>query len=336
MWSIFVNSAFYKIFNDYQETSVRYDAEYQAVWCHYKPGSNPYFSLTVLQELRQTQQNIIDYFDTRKTDTDPLIRYVILHSQVSGVFSLGGDLALFSRLIKEEKREQLLDYARRCIDVCYLFNVNMHLPVTTISIVEGLALGGGFESALSSNILIATENAEMGFPEIRFNLFPGMGAYSLLTRMCGMVTAERMVTSGETYSGKELYEMGIVHYLAEIDNGQESVRKFIRQHRRLGNGRRGIQQVRQRYQPIEYQELADITEIWVDTAMRLENKDLQLIDRLVAAQFKRITKQENISLMRAVQDRRFTVGEITFPLTDWSGEAVMFDRRKSPERRLFH
>ena len=195
-----MNSAFLKIFGKYKEISVRYDAEYRAVWCYYKPGPRSCFSFTMLQELRQMQQNIIDYFDSRKTDSEPPIRYQILFSQVPGVYSLGGDLALFSQLIKEKKREQLLDYAKLCVDITYLNSVSMHLPVTTISLVEGAALGGGFESALSSNILIATENAEMGFPEIRFNLFPGMGAYSLLTRSCGMAIAERMVTSGTIWT----------------------------------------------------------------------------------------------------------------------------------------
>ncbi len=331
-----MNTAFSKIFGEYQEISVRYDVEHRAVWCYYKPGPRSCFSLIMLQELRQMQQNIIDYFDTRKTDSEPPIRYQILFSQVPGVYSLGGDLALFSRLIKEKKRQQLFDYAKLCVDITYLNSVNMHLPVTTISLVEGVALGGGFESALSSNILIATENSEMGFPEIRFNLFPGMGAYSLLTRSCGMAIAERMVSSGMTYNGRELYEMGIVHHLAEIGKSQESVSKFIRQHRRLGNGRRAIQQVRQRYHPLKYQELEDITEIWVDTAMRLEDKDLRFIDRLINAQFGKVTKQKKGSLLRAAQDRRFAVNEPTFPLTDWSGGTVKNDRRKRPDRRLFH
>jgi len=331
-----MSKAFYKIFGDYQEISVRYDSDHRAVWCYYKFGSRPCFSITMLQDLRQMQQNIIDYFSTRKTDSESPIGYQVLYSQFPGVYSLGGDLALFSTLIKEKNRQQLLDYANLCIDITYLNSINMHLPVTTISLVEGVALGGGFESALSSNVLIATENAEMGFPEIRFNLFPGMGAYSLLTRSCGMAIAERMITSSMTYSGAELYEMGIVHHLAEIDKGQESVRKFIRQHRRLGNGRRAIQTVRQRYHPLEHQELADITEIWVDAAMRLEGKDLRFIDRLVSAQFVKVAKQKKGTLLRAAQDRRFAINEPTFPLMDWSGKTVRFDRRKTSDRRLFH
>jgi DSF synthase len=331
-----VNRDFFKIFCDYQEISLRYDSRHRAIWCYYNPASRPCFSSTMLQELRQMQQSIIHYFTTKNTHSEPLVRYQILHSQVPGVFSLGGDLALFSKLIRENNRQHLLDYAIQCIDICYLNAVNLHLPLTTISLVEGAALGGGFESALSSNILIATENAEMGFPEIRFNLFPGMGAYSLLARTCGMGIAHRMLASGETYSARKLYEMGIVHYLGKTGKGVESVEKFMRQHQQSSNGYRALQQVRQCYHPMDYQELADITEIWVNAALRLKDKDLRLIDRLVKAQSVKMTKQQDKSLLRTKQDRRFVAIETSFPLADWSGETIMFDRRNNSERRLFH
>ncbi len=279
-------------------------------------------------------QSVMDYFETRESDSPPPIRYMIISSQVPGVFNLGGDLALFSKLIKKRDRQQLLDYANLCIDLCYLQAVNLHLPITTIALVEGTALGGGFESALSSNILIATEDAKMGFPEIRFNLFPGMSAYSFLARKCGMVIAEEMITSGETYSAQTLYDKGIVHHLAETGNGQESVKKYICQHQRSSNGRRAIQQAGLRYHPIDYQELSDITTIWVDAALRLNDRDLRMMDRLVQSQFVKMKNQENKSLLRTKQDRRFFKEEVSFPLKAWSDETIMFDRRKKQDRRL--
>ncbi len=331
-----MNREFFKIFGEYQEISLRYDANHRAIWCYYNPTPRPCFSSKMLQELRQVQQSIIDFFNTDASSAESLIRYQILHSQVPGIFSLGGDLALFSKLIKERDRKLLHDYAMQCIDICYLNSVNMHLPLTTISLVEGIALGGGFESALSSNILIATENAEMGFPEIRFNLFPGMGAYSLLARVCGMGMAERIISSGETYSARELYGMGIVHHLGETGKGLESVENFMRQHEQAGNGHRALQRVRQRYHSMDYQELADITELWVDAALRLEDKDLRLIDRLVKAQSIKMSKQ-NGTAERTKQDRRFTSPEKNvFPLSDWSGVTIKSDRRKNPDRRLSH
>lgn len=286
----------------------------------------------MLQELRQMQQGIMDYFQQKNPDADSLIHYQVLHSQIPGVFSMGGDLALFSQAIREKDRETLHKYALQCIDNLYLNSVNLRLPLTTISLVEGDALGGGFECALSSNVLIATENARFGFPEIRFNLFPGMGAYSFLARNCGMVVTERLLTSGETYSAKELYDMGIIHHLGEPDRGVECVEDFMRQHRHAGNSLRALQMVRQRYHPLEYQELVDITEIWVEAALRVTEKDLRLIDRLVKVQSAKIRK--GLALLRTKQDRRFNTEQTTFPLKDWSGKTILHDRRKNLDRRL--
>ena len=331
-----MNQDFFNIFGDYKEITLRYDVQYRAIWCYYNPTPRPCFTLSMLTEMRQLQKNIIKYFKARETESQFPIRYVVIHSKVPGVYNLGGDLALFSKLIKERKRQQLFDYAKLCIDLTYLNYVSLTLPLTTISLVEGLALGGGFESALSSNILIATENAEMGFPEIRFNLFPGMGAFSFLTRICGATTAEKMIVEGKIYNGRELYEMGIVNHLVDADNSLDGVEKYIRQHQRSGNGRRAMQQLRQSYHPIEYRDLADVIEIWVDTALRLKDKDLRLIDRMAKAQLVSMDRQKKEPLLRTKQDRRFAVGEVTFPLTDWSGGTIMFDRRKKADRRLFH
>ncbi len=331
-----MNREFYKIFRNYQELAVRYDSESLAVWCYYNPSPRPCFSLSILEEVRQVQQSIIDYSNIRRDDTEPLIRYLVVASQVPGVFNLGGDLALFVNLIREKNRAKLLEYAKKCINICYLNKTNMDLPVTTISLVEGAALGGGFECALSSNILIATKDAEMGFPEIRFNLFPGMGAYSFLARIAGSSVAEHMIASGEIYSGEELFEKGIVNHLAEPGKGYEGVRDFIRLHQRSSNARRALQSVRQCYHRIDYQELVDIAEIWADAALRLEEKNLRLMERLVKAQVAKVLQQKNGSqaLLRTAQDRRFVEEEISFPLIDWSGDEISYDRRNSHDRRL--
>lgn len=333
-----MNRDFFKIFREYKEISIRYDVQHRAIWCYYNPTPRPCFSPTVLKEARQIQQSVIDYFKSGGADSESPIRYLVQASQVPGIFNLGGDLSLFTKLIKERNRQQLLEYSKQCIEICYLNATNLNLPLTTISLVEGVALGGGFESALSSNILVATENAEMGFPEIRFNLFPGMGAYSLLARITGMATAEKMIASGSIYGGRILYDMGIVNHLAETGKGQESVEKFIQQHQRSSNGRQALQQVRQRCHPIDYQELSDITEIWVDAALRLKDKDLRMMDRLVKAQLAKVTpnKQKKKTLLRTKQDRRFSLDAVTFPLTGWSGETIMLDRRNNQDRRLLH
>jgi DSF synthase len=336
-----MNNAFYRIFRHYQEISVRYDQQHLALWCYYKPRQRPCFSVVVLCEILSVQHAIIDYFKTLKDGIDePAIRYVIQASQVPGIFNLGGDLDLFIRLIADKNYIKLYEYAKNCIDICYLNAVNLHLPLTTISLVTGMALGGGFEAALSSNVVIAEKNSEMGFPEIRFNLFPGMGAFSLLTRIAGLRVAEKMITSGRIYSAWELYEMDIVHEIADSGKGHELVESFMRRNNRVSQGFQALQQVKQRVNPIDYEELLDITKLWVKTALQLSRHDLRMMERLVNAQLAKISPQDErrkLSLLRTRQDRRFTPqDQINFPFTTWTGETVMYDRRTTRDRRLVH
>ena len=113
------------------------------------------------------------------------IKYHAIASSVPEVFNLGGDLGLFSLLVQQNDRAGLIEYGKNCINAFIRIIVHFDQDVTTISVVQGDALGGGFETALSSDVLIAEKGARMGFPEVLFNLFPGMGGYSLLSRRIG-------------------------------------------------------------------------------------------------------------------------------------------------------
>src|SRR3546814_11530106 len=62
---------------------------------------------------------------------------------------------------------------------------------------------------------------------ILFGLFPGMGAYSILARRIGHVHAERMILGGKVYSAEEMYDMGLVHVIAETGEGEQAVRDYI-------------------------------------------------------------------------------------------------------------
>ena len=141
-------------------------------------------------------------------------------SKIRGVYNLGGDLSLFREAITSQNRLQLLAYGRKCIDNLYPWSRNLELPLTTVALVEGDALGGGFECALSASVLVAEESARMGFPEVLFNLFPGMGAYSFLSRKIGRRLTEELITGGNIYSARQLYDMGIVDVLAPDGAGR--------------------------------------------------------------------------------------------------------------------
>jgi len=216
------------------------------------------------------------------------IRYYVGASKTENVFNLGGDLALFVQLVKSQDRDALMHYAKLCVDNMYARVCNYNSSMTTISLVQGEALGGGFERALSSNVIIAERRARMGFPEILFNLFPGMGAYSLLSRRIGLKGAEKMILSGRLYTAEELHELGVVDMLVEDGTGERAVHEFVRSSERRRNGMQAVFSCRQHFHRISYEELLDITNVWADAALRLEEKDLKMMSRLARSQFRRI------------------------------------------------
>jgi len=173
-----------------------------------------------------------------------------------------------------------------CIENVYLMSVNLNQPMTTISLVQGDALGGGFEAALSCNVIVSEKGAQFGLPEILFNLFPGMGAYSMLARKIGPAKAEKLIMNGRLYTAAEMHEMGVVDHLAEDGEGERAVYDYVARHARKRNAYQSILQVRHRINPVSRDELMDIADIWVDTATHISSKELRIMERLVRAQEK--------------------------------------------------
>ena len=164
---------------------------------------------------------------------------------------------------------------------------SFNLPLTTVSIVQGDALGGGFEAALSSNLLVAERSARFGLPEILFNMFPGMGAYSFLARRIGGGLAERMITSGTVYTAEELHAMGVIDVLAEDGRGVEAFLDHAGRSESRHAVHRAIYDVRRIVNPVTLDEMHRIAEVWTDLALRLEDGDLRRMMRLVSAQDRR-------------------------------------------------
>ena len=214
------------------------------------------------------------------------LRHVVIASDAPA-FNLGGDLELFARLIRENNREHLLAYARRCVDGVHHIHNGLGGDVRTIALVQGDALGGGMELALSCHTIVAEEGCGMGLPEVLFGLFPGMGAYSFLCKRVSPQMAEKMILSGEIYSTEELHRLGVVDILAKKGEGAMAVEHLIRTQQRSPHSHLALNQVRQIAQPVGYDELMGITEVWVDSALALGDRSLKTMDRIVRAQERR-------------------------------------------------
>lgn len=271
----------------YRHIRTHFEPQYGALWCRLAPHPRPCFNFEVLAELRRFQEKLERSADNEGKEWG--VRYVILASVTPGVFNFGGDLGLFIRCLKENDPETLRRYAKDCIDVLYAHAVGFHLPVTTISLVQGDALGGGFEAALASDILVSEKQAQFGFPEVMFNLFPGMGAYNLLQRRIGMQRTEQMLLNGKLHRAEELHAEGVVDILAENGRGENAVYELIVRQAGRRIAREAVMQVRRKLRPLIYEELMEVRDIWVDTAMRLGPREIRLMERIVNAQTRVLT-----------------------------------------------
>ena len=262
-----------------------YDREARAIWSRWAPDPRPCFNPALLADIR----TYYDFLASSNARIDCLgeehvIEYVVLASATPGVFNLGGDLDLFKQLIELRDRAGLARYGRACIDVLYRNYIGHELPVTTISLVQGECLGGGFEAALSSDVIVAEKSARFGFPEVLFNMFPGMGAYSFLERRIGQRGAENLITGGKICSAEEMAALGVIDCVTDDGTGEAEVADLIRRRGRNRNGLAALAAARRRVHRIEFAELLDIVQIWVDSALRLSPRDLKLMQRLVSRQ----------------------------------------------------
>lgn len=252
------------------------------------PGYRPCFSTQLLKELRQQQVQIAESMRRPlRSTSQPELHHLVLASEAD-VFNLGGDLDLFCRLIRAQDRTSLMAYARQCVDVAYGFHNHLNEDMHTIALVQGDALGGGFEAALSCQTIIAERGAGMGLPEVLFDMFPGMGAYSFLCQRVPRRQAEDMMINGDVFPVEELHRMGVVDVLVPRGEGINAVHEFVRRSRRIPHARLAMNRVRDICQPVTISELTRIVEIWVDTALHLGDKPLRTMERLVRAQNKRM------------------------------------------------
>lgn len=268
----------------FETIDFEYDPKSQSIWTYYKAGGDPFISQQTLIDMGAMITSVQGLFRSEYIKTHPVLYYAMA-SRKPGVYNLGGDLALFAQSIKEEERETLRRYAHACIDVIYGLTTAFGLPIVTVSVVTGQALGGGFEAALSQDFLLADEAARIGVPEVAFNTFPGMGAVTQLSRRLGTAKAEELIASGQIYSAREMYGMGVIDILVPAGNAEKAALNWMieggaERHAR----RRSLAEARRRFFPVSYEELIEITDLWVQCSCDVTPHDIRHMERLAKAQ----------------------------------------------------
>lgn len=274
----------------FRELEFELDQFDKILWCYMRPTGRPSYTLELMNEIGCLQADVRQFFSERG-ETDPAsapVHYCVMGSRTPGIYNLGGDLGHFVEHIRARDLDAMRNYAHVAIERQYENSNAFGAPIITIALIQGDALGGGFEHALSLDVIVAERSAKMGLPEVLFNLFPGMGAYSFLCRRLDRRQTEDFIMSGRIYSGEELYELGVVDVLAEDGKGEQAVREYVAQHQRKFNMHRAVYEARRRANPLTLKELLSIVDLWAETAMTVNERDLRMMMRLCTAQDRRL------------------------------------------------
>lgn len=268
-----------------------YDPQTLSVWMSYKADGPPFYSLQTLIDMAAVRESLRGLFASPLIADYP-IRYFVMASHKPGVFNLGGDLSTFARAIRDGDEETLRGYAHLCIDVVHGLATAFGLPVVTLSVINGQALGGGLEAALALDFLIAEETAKIGAPETAFNTFPGMGAVSLLTRRLGAARAEELIASGRVLSGAEMGAIDVVDVVAPDRKAHEVAAGWMLDGGEARFARRlALAEARRKLFPVPESELRAIVNLWVDCCLAVTPHDIRHMERLAAAQDRMLGKR---------------------------------------------
>jgi enoyl-CoA hydratase/carnithine racemase len=161
---------------------------------------------------------------------------VIVHSELSRGFCAGADLRELHRGIQgrayAEYRDELAVFIDRVHDVTNRLDA---LPCTTIGVVHGACFGGGFEIALTLDVLVAEPTARFCFPELRLGLIPGFGGIPRLARELPNAVIRDLLLTGRSLGARRAYELGLVSQVVRKGEGLAVAREVAAQSARFAS-----------------------------------------------------------------------------------------------------
>jgi enoyl-CoA hydratase len=155
-----------------------------------------------------------------QANSDSEVKVIVLTGAGDRAFSAGADIGQFPEWGP-------LNVIQRSKGAKRPYTVIREIPKPVIAMVNGLALGGGCELAMACDIVIASEKARFGQPEINVGVIPGGGGTQILPRLVGEKKAKEMVFTGEFIPAEEAWRLGMVNKVVPADKLKEAVEEVI-------------------------------------------------------------------------------------------------------------
>ena len=144
-------------------------------------------------------------------EEDENIRVIIITGSGEKAFVAGADISEFAHFSIEEGS----DLARAAQEILFDYIENLSTPV--IAAINGFALGGGLELAMSCHFRVASETAKMGLPEVSLGVIPGYGGTQRLPQLVGKGKAMEMIMTAGMISAEEAKAVGLVNYVTTLE-----------------------------------------------------------------------------------------------------------------------
>lgn len=169
-------------------------------------------------------------FERFLAQVDPDAHTLIVRSDLRQGFCAGADLRELYRGLSKVPKEEHGPRIREFIDRIHAVMDGLDmLPLTTIGVVNGLCFGGGFELALTCDVLIAEKSARFCFPELRLGIIPGFGGIPRLRRDVGNALIRDLLLSGRSIGARKALEAGLVSQVVAAGEGLAAARALAAQ-----------------------------------------------------------------------------------------------------------
>jgi DSF synthase len=247
------------------------------------------YSIHFLKELLK-EVSTIEYLEPLQNNEN---RFIVFKGEDnSGVFNYGGDLLVFLDYIERKDVDVLKAYGDLCIELIHKASSMTNKKITTVAILNGEARGGGLESAIACDIIIAEKGWNISLPEVKYGFFPGMGAFEFLSKRIGVSKAKSFIENDMEYTTDYLFEIGLFNYLVEKGDGINKLLEIVKKERSNQSKYNGLRRIYKKNNPITKEMLLESVYIWAESIIDISDYNKRKMATVIKIQEKKALKKD--------------------------------------------